>query len=137
LRRRRGRREGTPPRRPLTRDAGSASLWGIALLVPVVLAVIAATAMATAVIARERVSSAADLVALAAARHLPEGSVVACEWAARVARANQVGLRACDCETLNCQVTTTLRLPRLGQMGLDGMGLDGMVAIGRARAGAA
>ena len=116
---------GRPGR--LAGDEGSASVWGIALLLPVVLAVIAATDTAAGVIARHRASAAADLAALAAARRLPEGSVTACAWAARVARANDVGLSACDCGVLACQVTTTLRLPRLG----------GTVAIGRARAGAA
>lgn len=102
-------------------------MWGVALLLPVVLAVVATTELAAAVIARHRVSSAADLVALAAARHLPEGGVAACAWAARIARANQVGLRSCDCGALACQVVTTLRLPHL----------DGATATARARAGPA
>ncbi len=76
-------------------STGSASLWALALMLVVCLAGAVALAGVQLGIARQRLASAADLAALAAAQsrwHDPEGS---CALASEVARRNAAWLSGC------------------------------------------
>ncbi len=76
-------------------ERGSAAVSGVvAMLLLIVLTTVGAQ-IGAAVIARHRVTGAADLAALAAAASLAEGGEKACEQAERVARANRSSLATC------------------------------------------
>lgn len=77
-------------------DRGSATVWagGILSALCVVFAVV--LAMGEAVVVRHRAAAAADLAALAAARHWPDGTAAACAPADRVARAQRARLVRCE-----------------------------------------
>jgi len=76
-------------------ERGSAAVSGaLAMLLLIVIAV-GGTQIGAAVVARHRVTGAADLAALAAAARLAEGTESACEQAERVARANRADVRTC------------------------------------------
>jgi secretion/DNA translocation related TadE-like protein len=59
----------------------------------------------SAVVARHRTQSTADMAALAAAMGLPEGAVLACGHASEIARTMKVDLAACDVDELDVVVT--------------------------------
>ncbi len=76
-------------------ERGSAAVSGVvAMLLLIVLTTVGAQ-IGAAVVARHRVTGAADLAALAAAASLAEGGEKACEQAERVARANRASLATC------------------------------------------
>ena len=76
-------------------ERGSAAVSGVvAMLLLIVLTTVGAQ-IGAAVVARHRVTGAADLAALAAAASLAEGDEKACEQAERVARANRASLATC------------------------------------------
>lgn len=76
-------------------ERGSAAVSGVvAMLLLIVLTTVGAQ-IGAAVVARHRVTGAADLAALAAATSLAEGDEKACEQAERVARANRASLATC------------------------------------------
>lgn len=76
-------------------ERGSAAVSGVvAMLLLIVLTTVGAQ-IGAAVVARHRVTGAADLAALAAAGSLAEGDEKACEQAERVARANRASLATC------------------------------------------
>ena len=119
--------EGAMRRLRSVRGSGTVLvLAGVGLL-----AMVAATVVVvgTAVVARHRAQSAADLAALAAAAHALDGEQAACSRAAAVARAGGAELVACRLTGDVVDVVTTVR-PR---------GLAGRVGVarGRARAGPA
>ena len=71
----------------------------------------------SAVIARHRAQSAADLAALAAAAHLADGSGPACMHAESLARAMHTALTQCGVENLDVIVTVDAAVA-LGRFGV-------------------
>jgi secretion/DNA translocation related TadE-like protein len=77
----------------------------------------AAMVVGSAVIARHRAQSAADLAALAAAGRLAEGQNTACGWAVSVA--HQMNARATSCAVESLDVVVTVDVDAtLGRWGL-------------------
>ncbi|MER5477249.1 Rv3654c family TadE-like protein [Streptomyces sp. NPDC002734] len=77
-------------------DRGSATIWTGAFMSALGVVFAAVLAMSEAVVVRHRASAAADLAALAAARHWPDGTAAACAQADRVVRAQRVQLVRCE-----------------------------------------
>jgi secretion/DNA translocation related TadE-like protein len=117
--------------RTAARDDGAGTVLAIALVAVVCSLVVASAALGSAVLARHRASSAADLAALAGAdRALGRTDGAPCSAAGAVARANQAALTSCAVSRDGAvSVEVAVRLPppwhRLG------------VARARARAGRA
>lgn len=108
-------------------DCGFVTVAVVGLLVVLlVLGGLTATLGSIAVL-RHRAAAAADLAALAAAKHAIEGPQVACAAARAVARAQGADLRSCRLE--GWDATVAVRIPGHGR--LAGLGS----ANGRARAG--
>ncbi|MEU7475148.1 Rv3654c family TadE-like protein [Lentzea sp. NPDC042327] len=80
---------------PLGGERGSAAVSGVMAMLLLVVVTAAGAQFGAAVIARHRVTGAADLAALAAAARLAEGDQHACEQAERVARQNGGELGSC------------------------------------------
>jgi secretion/DNA translocation related TadE-like protein len=59
----------------------------------------------SAVVARHRAQSAADMAAVAAAMRLPEGAELACGQASVIAEAMKADLAACEVDELDVVVT--------------------------------
>lgn len=76
-------------------ERGSAAVSGVVAMLLLVVVAAAGAQFGAAVVARHRVTGAADLAALAAAARLTEGDQSACEQAERVARQNRAELRSC------------------------------------------
>jgi secretion/DNA translocation related TadE-like protein len=76
-------------------ECGSAAVNGVVAMVLLIVVATAGVQVGVAVVARHRVTGAADLAALAAAAHLAEGDQHACEQAERVARQNGGELGSC------------------------------------------
>lgn len=76
-------------------DRGSATVWTAALALGLCVVFAAVLGMGQAVLARHRAGGGADLAALAAADHAPDGGEAACQVAGRVARAQAVRLVRC------------------------------------------
>jgi secretion/DNA translocation related TadE-like protein len=85
--------------------------------------------LGSAVVARHRAQSAADLAALAAAERLVAGRETACAWATAVADRTKGRVTSCTVEALDVVVTVEVDV-RLGRWGLR-------AARGAARAGPA
>ncbi|MEU3555270.1 Rv3654c family TadE-like protein [Streptomyces fragilis] len=77
-------------------DRGSATIWAGGILAALCVVFAAVLAMGEAVVVRHRAAAAADLAALAAARHWPDGTTAACAPADRVARAQRARLVRCE-----------------------------------------
>jgi secretion/DNA translocation related TadE-like protein len=87
-------------------------------MMALILAVVgAAMVVGSAVIARHRAQSAADLAALAAAGRLAEGQSAACGWAVSVADQMNARVTACAVEALDVTVTVDVDAA-LGRWGL-------------------
>ena len=105
-------------------DRGSASIWVLAGGVLVLAVSLIVMVRTTAVLARHRAESAADLAALAAAGGIGlDGSPqLICARAARIAAANSAGLSRCSVTeaitgrsgTVSVRVFTTVRLAGIG-----------------------
>ncbi|WP_434451669.1 Rv3654c family TadE-like protein [Lentzea sp. E54] len=76
-------------------ERGSAAVSGVAAMLLLIILTVAGAQAGSAVIARHRVTGAADLAALAAAARLTEGDDSACDQAKRVAAANGAELTNC------------------------------------------
>jgi secretion/DNA translocation related TadE-like protein len=109
------------------RDRGSVTVWAAALAGLIWLAAMAAVLYGAAVTGRHRTETAADLAALAAAIHLPDGEPTACSTAAAIAIRNGGELRGCRVagDDVEVEVATRISLGRLGVR----------AAVARARAG--
>nr|WP_281284008.1 Rv3654c family TadE-like protein [Nonomuraea deserti] len=113
------------------KERGSATLWGVALM-GLLMAVAAAFATVGSVrVARHRVSSAADLSALAAAETAlvdPEG---ACLRASNLAARNGVTLTRCEIRNEIADVWTSLSisLPIAGTRTLTGRSRAGPATV--------
>jgi secretion/DNA translocation related TadE-like protein len=99
------------------RDRGSATLLAVAMMAMILAVVGAAVVVGSAVIARHRAQSAADLAALAAAGRLADGQNAACGWAAAVAQQMNARVTACAVESLDVVVTVDVDAA-LGRWGL-------------------
>jgi secretion/DNA translocation related TadE-like protein len=87
------------------RDRGSATLLAVAMVALILAACGGAVVIGTAVIARHRAQSAADLAALAAAGRLTAGQETACGWAASLADSMHASVVGCGVEDLDVIVT--------------------------------
>ena len=76
-------------------ERGSAAVSGVVAMLLLVVVTTVGAQIGAAVVARHRVTGAADLAALAAASSLAEGDEKACEQAKRVAGANRASLATC------------------------------------------
>ncbi|MDX2679256.1 Rv3654c family TadE-like protein [Streptomyces soliscabiei] len=76
-------------------DRGSASVWSVGAIAVLCVVFGAVLALGQAVVARHRAAGGADLAALAAADHWPDGVEQACARADRVARAQGARLVRC------------------------------------------
>ncbi|MGW5719649.1 Rv3654c family TadE-like protein [Amycolatopsis sp. NPDC003865] len=110
------------------RDSGVATIWTAMAIAALTGVAALGCWLATAVIARHRAETAADLGALAAASHAVEGPAQACERARWVADRMGVTLVSCRWQRLDAFVEVKAR-------GLAFGGLPGPSA--RARAGPA
>jgi secretion/DNA translocation related TadE-like protein len=87
-------------------------------MMALILAVVgAAMVVGSAVIARHRAQSAADLAALAAAGTLAAGRSTACQWAVSVADQTNARVTGCRVESLDVVVTVDVDAA-LGRWGL-------------------
>jgi secretion/DNA translocation related TadE-like protein len=113
-------------------DAGSASVWLVALLTLGGCVLVAALGLGAAVTARHRAGAAADLAALAAAGKLLWQPEAACAEAARIAGAQHARMLSCALQTDAGEdaVEVSVEVPMAGSLfpGLPS-------ARGRARAG--
>lgn len=76
-------------------ERGSAAVSGVVAMLLLIIVTITGAQVGAAVVARHRVTGAADLAALAAAARLTDGDGSACEQARRVAEANRSTLDSC------------------------------------------
>lgn len=118
----------SPPRRP-TGQAGSATVWVLALAVLLTATSGLVLVVGSVSVARHRAAVAADQAALAAAAALARGDPGPCRAAARLSDANRAELVACGVRSRGV-VEVAVRLPRV----LPWPGSDVVV---RARAGPA
>jgi len=114
-------------------DAGSATVLGVAVVAVLTAVTVAVVALGSALLARHRAVSAADLAALAAASVLLTGTGEPCPTAERLVRAQGVeGLRVDGCEVDGERVTVRVSVPvRLGRFGVHtatGVALAGPVS---------
>jgi secretion/DNA translocation related TadE-like protein len=109
------------------RDRGSVTIWAAALAGLVWFGSSTALLYGSAVAARHRAETAADLAALAAAVHVPEGPVGACAVGTRIAARNGGSVRGCEVVGDEVEVVVSR------QVSLAGLG--GYTAVARARAG--
>ncbi|MFH8450891.1 Rv3654c family TadE-like protein [Streptomyces fungicidicus] len=76
-------------------DRGSATVWSVGAIAVLCVVFGVVLALGHAVVVRHRAAGGADLAALAAADHWPEGGTEACARADRVARAQNARLVRC------------------------------------------
>lgn len=100
----------------MCRDRGSMTIWVAAVIVLIWLGTGTAIVAGMATVARHRAAAAADLAALGAAVHVPDGQSGACRIAAAIAARNGGRLRACRVagEDVEVQVVRPVHLGRLG-----------------------
>lgn len=111
----------------MTRDQGSATIWLAGFTSLVLVAVLAALLPGSAVLARHRAATAADLAALAGAVRVLDGPAAACATAGAIASHNGGSLARCvvSGDDVEVEVTRPLLLAGLGSW----------IARARARAG--
>ncbi|GHH49840.1 Rv3654c family TadE-like protein [Lentzea cavernae] len=76
-------------------ERGSAAVSGVVAVLSLIIVAVGGAQIGSAVVARHRVTGAADLAALAAAARLTEGDEDACEQAKRVASEHRAELSGC------------------------------------------
>jgi len=111
-------------------DRGAATVWTLALLGVVLLSGLVAAAMGAQAVARQRVSTVADVAALAAAQSV----VDPCGEADRIARANRMTLLSCSPDGRDVILTVGSASPDLVRrvVGLLGHEPDDVTATARA-----
>jgi secretion/DNA translocation related TadE-like protein len=109
----------------VSRDRGSLTVWAAALAGLLVFGSTAVVFYASAVVGRHRTETAADLAALGAAVHVPDGD--ACSAAAVIAERNGGRLGSCRVAGSDVEVTVSRRI-EFGDLGA-------FTATARARAG--
>ncbi len=97
-------------------DRGSVTLVAVAMVVVLLAITVACVYLGSAVIARHRAQSAADLAALAAAGRLTDGAGAACAHAVAVVQAMHATVANCSVIELDVVVAVevTVALGRLG-----------------------
>ena len=93
----------------LREERGSATVWTLVLMTVVLLAGCLALSVAQVVLARQRLASAADLAAVAAAQQPAHG----CARAAHFAQANGVNLDSCWFDGLDHWVVVNVPAPSM------------------------
>ena len=86
-------------------DRGAATVLAAAMMAVLLTVTAGGIYIGSAVVARHRAQSAADMAALAAALRLPEGAELACGQASVIAKAMKVDLAACEVDELDVVVT--------------------------------
>lgn len=100
------------------RQDGFATVAVLGLMTAVVAAASVVLALGLLQVTRHRAESAADLAALAAARHAVEGPEAACRAARQVAAAQRGTVEACVLDGLDAVVRVRMPLPgRLASFG--------------------
>ncbi|MGI9163427.1 MAG: Rv3654c family TadE-like protein [Mycobacterium sp.] len=89
-------------------ETGAATVLAATFIAILALVSIAGIWLGSAVIARHRAQSAADLAALAAAAGMPTGTAAACGQAAALARAMAARVLACTAEQLDVTVVVSV-----------------------------
>ena len=89
-------------RAPRERDRGAASIFVLAVGLVVISAGMSGTAVVAVRAAKHQAQNAADLGALAGARHAVEGDAVACAMAGRLVAAN--GGRLAECALAGLEI---------------------------------
>lgn len=112
-------------------ERGSATVWAIALCTLLVSVALFGLTLAQAALTRQRVATAADLAALAAAGTWRDQ----CDRARAVAEANGTALVTCTMSTGGAAVEVSLPAPSLVARLLSWTGHTPEPFIGRARAG--
>jgi secretion/DNA translocation related TadE-like protein len=121
------RRQRSPRRNPAQDERGSASIIAVAMIGVLIMLTTAFMYLGSAVAARHRAQSAADLAALSAAGRLPLGGDAACAYASAIAKAMRSAVVRCDVDGLDVVVTIDVAV-ELGRFGAG-------AARGIARAG--
>ncbi|MCI2421960.1 flp pilus-assembly TadE/G-like family protein [Saccharopolyspora sp. K220] len=111
----------------MTGDRGAATVLSAVLSMALLVLLWFAMQLGAATIARHRAEGAADLAALAAAAHAPQGQQLACERANRVASGMRVAVTECRLDGWDARVAVQADLPDFV--------LGGQKASARARAG--
>lgn len=118
-----------PPTASADGDAGFAAIVVLALAGVLVACAAVSVALASIAVTRHRAAAAADLAALSAALHAPQGVQAACAAARRTALEQRTVLTACRLQGLDAVVEVAARpAPALARFG---------TAVARARAGPA
>jgi secretion/DNA translocation related TadE-like protein len=99
------------------RERGSATVVAVAMIALVVSIALGVIVVGSAVIARHRAQTSADLAALAAAGRLASGGAAACSWASSIAGAMHSVVAACRVEELDVIVAVDVAV-NLGRWGL-------------------
>jgi secretion/DNA translocation related TadE-like protein len=86
-------------------DRGAATVLAAAMMAVLLAVTVGGIYIGSAVVARHRAQSAADMAALAAALRLPEGAEPACGQASVIAKAMKAELAACEIDELDVVVT--------------------------------
>jgi secretion/DNA translocation related TadE-like protein len=98
-------------------ERGSATLVAVAMMAVLMAMTLGGSIVGSAVIARHRAQSAADLAALAAAGRIGSGQRSACAWATSVAAANHSTVSACTVAELDVIVSVEVAVP-FGRLGV-------------------
>jgi secretion/DNA translocation related TadE-like protein len=93
------------------RDHGFATVWSVGGIAVLILVFAALLAVGAAIATRHRTASAADLAALAAAEHAPDGEQAACARARWVAGQMRVQLDHCWLSGWDALVEVSAALP--------------------------
>jgi len=95
-------------------DAGAATVFAATVLAAIIAVGLGGLWLGSAVVARHRAQTAADLAALAAAQLLPAGPAAACRQAERMATVMGARLGSCSVERLDVlvRVDVTVGQPR-------------------------
>jgi secretion/DNA translocation related TadE-like protein len=112
------------------RDRGSVTIWTAALAALIWLACSGAFLYGAAVTGRHRAETAADLAALAAAVHVPDGESAACAEASLTAARNGGTVRACRVvgDDVEVAVSAPIRLGGFGVRTASALARAGPVA---------
>jgi secretion/DNA translocation related TadE-like protein len=92
-------------------DRGSAAVSGVVAMLSLIIVAVGGAQIGSAVVARHRVTGAADLAALAAAARLTEGDKTACDQAERVASEHRAELTNCAVDGWEVDVEVAATTP--------------------------
>ncbi|MEI6252876.1 MAG: Rv3654c family TadE-like protein [Mycobacteriaceae bacterium] len=106
-------------------DRGAATVLAAIMVAVLITVTLAGVRLGSAVVARHRAQSVADLAALAGAARIPAGSTAACREARALADAMRATVQACNVEQLDIAVSVAVAVG----------GWAGAQASARARAG--